>query len=323
MLSATSEMRKRPLGQTGLEVCELGFGAWTIGGVSYGDVEVQDALSAIDAYVQAGGKFIDTARLYDESETIIGKYLREHGNRDDLIICSKTISGLKMETVPTIRPDVEESLTQLGRDYIDVYYLHQPPEDDEVIDAAVSELEKLKEEGLIRYIGASIKGPNVNDGTLALCKRFIELGRVEVFQVVYSILRQKLHDVILEAYEAGIGIVARSALESGFLSGKYAPGHVFPEGDHRARWPEENLNFILEKAQEISKIVRPPYEDTPQMATKFSLANPGVSTLILGARNRDQVLRNMGTDNLPALPEATIAVLRETFGDITENCNTR
>jgi len=322
MLSTTREVRKRQLGRTGLMVSELGFGAWTIGGVSYGDVDVQDALSTIEAYVQAGGNFIDTARGYDESETIIGKYLKEYGNRDDLIICSKTFSGQKMATVPTIRPDVEESLKQMGTDYIDVYYLHQPPEDDDVIKAAVIELEKLKEEGLIRHIGASIKGPNVSDGTVELCKRYIELGRVDVFEVVYSILRQKLHDVIISAHDAGIGIVARTVLESGFLTGKYAPGHVFPESDHRARWPEERLNFILEKAQEISKIVSPPYEDTPQIATKFSLANPGISTLILGARNRDQVLRNMGTETLPALPEATINVLKEKFGDITENCNT-
>ena len=87
-------------------------------------------------------------------------------------------------------------------------------------------LEKAKEEGLIRHIGASIKGPNVNQMTVDLCRKYIKTGRVDVFQVVYSILRQKLYDVILEAQNAGIGIVARTALESGFLSGNYRPGHT-------------------------------------------------------------------------------------------------
>jgi aryl-alcohol dehydrogenase-like predicted oxidoreductase len=228
-----------------------------------------------------------------------------------------------METVPMIREDVEESLKLIGTSYIDVYYLHQPPEDDGVIDAALTELEKAKEEGLIRHIGASIKGPNVNQMTVDLCRKYIKTGRVDVFQVVYSILRQKLYDVILEAQDAGIGIVARTALESGFLSGNYRPGHVFTEPDHRARWIEANLEFILEKTRDIGKLVNAPYENIPQIATKFTLTNPGVSTLILGARNSDQVIRNMKTEILPPLPEETLNVLKQTYGYITERCNTK
>ena len=316
-------MRKRILGKTGLQVTELGFGAWTIGGVSYGDIEKKDAVDTINSYINAGGNFIDTARRYDASESILGNYFKEYRNRKDIILCSKTFAGQKIETIPTIREDVEESLKLMGTSYIDVYYLHQPPEDEDVIEAALTELEKAKEEGLIRHIGASIKGPNVNQTTVDLCRKYIKLGRVEVFQVVYSILRQKLYDVILEAQDAGIGIVARTALESGFLSGNYRPGHVFTEPDHRARWIEDNLKFILEKTREIGKLVNPPYENIPQMATKFTLANPGVSTLILGARNSDQVIRNMKTEILPPLPEATLNVLKQTYGNITECCNTK
>ena len=196
-------MRKRILGKTGLQVTELGFGAWTIGGVSYGDIEKKDAVDTINSYINAGGNFIDTARRYDASESILGNYFKEYRNREDIILCSKTFAGQKIETIPTIREDVEESLKLMGTSYIDVYYLHQPPDDEDVIEAALTELEKAKEEGLIRHIGASIKGPNVNQITVDLCRKYIKLGRVEVFQVVYSILRQKLYDVILEAQDAG------------------------------------------------------------------------------------------------------------------------
>ena len=316
-------MRKRILGKTGLDVTELGFGAWTIGGVSYGDVEKKDALDTINSYINAGGNFIDTARRYDSSESILGNYFKEYRNRENIILCSKTFAGQQIETVPIIREDVEASLKLMGTSYIDVYYLHQPPEDDGVIDAALTELEKAKEEGLIRNIGASIKGPNVNQMTVDLCRKYIKTGRVDVFQVVYSILRQKLYDVILEAQDAGIGIVARTALESGFLSGNYRPGHVFTQPDHRARWVEANLEFILEKTRDIGTLVNAPYENIPQMATKFTLANPSVSTLILGARNSDQVIRNMKTEILPPLPEETLNVLKQTYGYITERCNTK
>ena len=316
-------MRKRILGKTGLEVTELGFGAWTIGGVSYGDVDKKDAVDTINSYINAGGNFIDTARRYDASESILGNYFKEYRNRENIVLCSKTFAGQQMETVPIIREDVEASLKLMGTSYIDVYYLHQPPEDDGVIDAALTELEKAKEEGLIRHIGASIKGPNVNQMTVDLCRKYIKTGRVDVFQVVYSILRQKLYDVILEAQDAGIGIVARTALESGFLSGNYSPGHVFTEPDHRARWIEANLEFILEKTRDIGKLVNAPYENIPQIATKFTLTNPGISTLILGARNSDQVIRNMKTEILPPLPEETLNVLKQTYGYITERCNTK
>ena len=316
-------MRKRILGKTGLEVTELGFGAWTIGGVSYGDVEKKDAVDTINSYINAGGNFIDTARRYDSSESILGNYFKEHRNRETIILCSKTFAGQQIETVPIIREDVEASLKLMGTSYIDVYYLHQPPDDEDVIEAALTELEKAKEEGLIRHIGASIKGPNVNQITVDLCRKYIKTGRVDVFQVVYSILRQKLYDVILEAQDAGIGIVARTALESGFLSGNYRPGHVFTQPDHRARWVEANLEFILGKTRDIGKLVNAPYENIPQMATKFTLANPSVSTLILGARNSDQVIRNMKTEILPPLPEETLNVLKQTYGYITERCNTK
>ena len=106
-------------------------------------------------------------------------------------------------------------------------------------------------------------------------------------------------------------------------SGNYLPGHVFPEGDHRARWSAENLKFILEKVEEIGELVSPPYQHMPQVATKFTIANPGVSTVILGARNPDQVIRNMDTERLPSLAGETIDLLKQKYGEITEYCNTQ
>ena len=107
------------------------------------------------------------------------------------------------------------------------------------------------------------------------------------------------------------------------FSGKYQPGHRFAEGEHRARWIPENLDFILEQVRDVEGFVHPPYEDNAQVATAFSLAHKGVSTVILGARGPDQVARNMRTNALPTLAPDTVAAIKARFGQITELCNTK
>ena len=101
-------MKKRILGNTGIKVSEIGFGAWTIGSESYGEVSEADAIDAITSYVQAGGNFIDTARRYGASEKRIGQYLETNRNREKLILCSKTFAGQTMETITEIREDVRK-----------------------------------------------------------------------------------------------------------------------------------------------------------------------------------------------------------------------
>ncbi len=307
-------MRKRRFKKAGIEAAELAFGAWAIGGLRYGAVHSEEAEAAIKAYLESGGNFIDTARMYDESEGRIGVVLKEMGNRDHVVIATKTVYGSQMSDIPNIRYDLEASLRQLKTEYIDIYQLHDPPEKPEVIDAALSEMEALKQEGKIRAIGASIKGPNVTETTAELCRAYIDTGKVDALQIIYSIFRQSNRQIFEQASEAGVGIIARTVLESGFLTGKYNGNSTFVEGDHRVRWSADQIERFHEEAQRImGEHIKPPYETLAQLAIKFALAPPEVTTLILGARTAEQVNRNMAVAQIPDLNSDTLSELENKY----------
>jgi len=313
--------RKRLLGRTEIQVSELGFGAWPIGGIQYGPVPESEALEVIHGYIQAGGNFIDTARVYGESEAILGKVLSKGKLREQIVLATKTLKGNARDTIPAIREDLEESLRLLKTDYVDLYYLHQPPDDPAVMNQALDLLESFKKEGKLRAIGASIKGPTVTDATLKLCRQYIDLGRIDAIQLVYSILRQKNGAIFDYAQQKGVGIVVRTSIESGFLSGKYRPGQVIAEG-HRKRWTPETQSLIFKKVIEMEKYaIQSPYTSMPEVAVRFSLDPPGVSSVIAGARTLEQMQKNTVIVSLPPLLPKIRARLEEEFGGLTESFN--
>ena len=319
-------LAKRTLGRTGFEVTEFGLRAWPLGSTGkvphYGDVSEEDAIAVLEAYVDAGGNFIDTARGYNDAERRIGIFLERRGRRDDLFIATKTVAGTTSDTVPNIRKDLETSLELLQTSYVDLFMLHQPPEDPEVMNLDLYELLQLKNEGKIRSIGASIKGGDVNDATESMCRQYLATGKVEVIQLIYSILRQRHAKVIEEAAARGVGIIARTALESGLLTGKYKPGQTFKAPDHRFRYKADNLDFVLQAARDIAEFaVQPPYEALAQVAMRFSLAPQGVSTLIVGAHRAASVNANMTVADLPPLDSVLLEKLKEKYGDATTRAN--
>ena len=280
-------LEKRDLGRTGFQVTEIGFGAWPIGGgqTHYGLVPEEQAHGCIAAYLQQGGNLIDTARWYGESERLLGDYLRHNGGREETVIISKTI---QLEA-PRIRKELEETLRLLHSDSVDVYLLHNPPDDPGQMHRVLDVYEQLKAEGKIRAIGASIKGPDVTQHTVDLCKQYIRSGRVDVLMIVYSILRQKNEEIFQEAHESGVGILARTVLESGFLTGKYKPGHTFTGQDHRIRWGKERLRSVLEYVQELERLaVAPPYETVSQLAIRFALDRAEISSVVVGQKPRSK-----------------------------------
>ena len=317
-------IKKRLFGNTGIEVSEIGFGAWPIGGSHYGDVPDSDGIQAIETYIDAGGNHIDTARMYGKSEMLIGHVL-EKIDRDTIFLSSKTIKGDCLDTIPEIRKELEESLRQLKTDYLDLYYLHLPPDDIESMQRALDELEALQGEGKIKFIGASIKAMDVTPGTLQLCHQYIDTGRVNALQVVYSILRQLHKGMFEDAYQKGVAIVVRTAMESGFLSGKYKSEHVFNgtvKNDHRNRWSAEKQKKILALAQEMKEwAVVSPYQTLAQVAIKFSLASSQVSSLIIGAKNAQQVQSNVDTALLPDLSPKIVKKLVREYSEMTALAN--
>jgi len=312
---------KRTLGRTGFQVSELGFGAWQIGGTQYGPVPEAEAVEVIHSYIQAGGNFIDTARVYGESEAILGKALSKGKLREQIVLATKTLKGNERDTIPAIREELEESLRLLKTEYIDLYYLHQPPDDPAVMSQALDLLESFKKEGKLRAIGASIKGPAVTDATVKLCRQYIDSGRIDAIQLVYSILRQKNAAIFDYAHQKGVGIVVRTSIESGFLSGKYRPGQVIAEG-HRKRWTPETQSLIFKRVMEMEKYaIQSPYTSMPEVAVRFSLDHREVSSVIVGARTPEHMKKNMAIVSLPSLSPLIRARLEEEFGGLTESFN--
>ncbi len=311
-------MRKRRLGKTDWQISEIGFGAWPIGGIMYGDVPTEDAGAAIRAYVEAGGNFIDTARVYRTSEEIIGRTIYQCARREDLIIASKT----KALDAAGIETDLAETLRHLQTDYVDLYYIHEPPEDADAAHEVLEVFQSLKKRGFIRAVGASIKGPNVTSATVDLCRQYMATGCVDALQVIYSIFRQKIREIMNEALKNDVGIVARGILESGFLTGKYKPGHLFVEGDHRNRWGRRGLDHCLQCVNELKEFAASrQIENLNHLSIQFALRPKAVSTVILGGKTEQQVMENLDTLQSPPLDADLLEQLAELYGGRTSEFN--
>ncbi len=309
-------LKYRQLGKTGMNFTELGFGAWAIGGKSYGQVDKNAACKALDAYLEHGGNNIDTATAYGASEALIGEVIKANKCRDKVFLCTKTQMSRSLETLPRIRDDLEGSLKRLGTDHVDLYYLHAPPDDPDTMKAAIAEFVKLKQEGKIRAIGASIKGPAVTDHTVELCRQYIDTGEIDAIQLILSILRQKNSEILKYAHKNSVGIVARTVLESGLLSGKYNSSHEFAEGDHRRRWSREQLEQIAKHVQELDERFLPDkYSSVAQMAIAFTLSFDEVTSAIIGSRSSKQTMENMSVANLPPLSKNLVMELKKKYGD--------
>lgn len=314
-----SNIRKRLLGASGIEVSEVGLGTWPLGGVvdvqgalHYGECSEADALDTITAYVDAGGNHIDSAYNYWQAEARIGKFLKASGLREQLILTSK----IWPTDEKNVREFLDTSRKNYGVDVIDILYMHNPPDEVDEMNRLLDLYCTLKDEGKIRAIGATIKGHNVTDETVRLMRQYIDSGRMDVIMCIFSVLRQKTAEAFAQAEAAGVGIVLRTTLESGFLSGNYRPGHKFTgTQDHRARWPQKKLDQILELVDRFrTACVRPPYQDTAQVATRFVLQIPHVSSVLLGARKVSQVKRNLAVLDLPDLGYDLMALIRDEFG---------
>jgi aryl-alcohol dehydrogenase-like predicted oxidoreductase len=221
-----------------------------------------------------------------------------------------------------IRSDLETSLRLLQTDWIDLYYIHMPPDDLDGMNRDLDVFEQLRDEGKIRFIGASVKGPDVTQATVDLCRQYIDTGRVDAIQLIYSIFRQRTRDIFGLAQKRGVGLVGRTCLESGFLTGKYPPGHTFAGKDHRSRWGGERLRRILTCAQELREAaVAPPYETLAQVAIRFAMLPAAIATTIVGARTVDQTRANLAALGLPRLSPALVLHLIGELGHRTEEFN--
>jgi aryl-alcohol dehydrogenase-like predicted oxidoreductase len=282
-------MNYRPLGITGITVSDMGFGAWGIGGwregqMSYGHVSEKQALEALRIALDNGVTFFDTSPLYGlgRSELLIGLATRKC--RDRVVIASKV--GLNDHNAPAdFSPDsmtrsLEESLKRLNTDYLDLLQLH----DSEIerlrhSPDIVETLESFKSEGKIRAYGISARSPQ--DGVIAI--RDFEFATV---QANFSMLDQRAIEAGLfeTASKAGTGIIVRTPLCLGFLTGELNESVCFPTEDHRSRWGREQIIRWVHGARAVLDAARSAGEigsDT-ELALRYCLSFPGVSSVIPG-----------------------------------------
>ena len=296
-------MQYRKLGRTGLRVSELGYGAWGIGGSNWIGAEDDESRRALERAIDLGVNFIDTARGYGESERIVGEVVRDHSGAE-LFVATKVPpkngtfpapAGLDpADTFPGshIRSSLEESLRVSGLDAFDVFQFHVWS--DEWIGRGdwLETVSAIKDEGKIRFFGVSI-----NDFQPESALTLIESGAVDTVQVIYNVFHQQPKERLLPAcQEHGVGVIVRVALDEGGLTGRIEADSQFPEGDFRGTY------FGGDRAAEVERHVEALNRDlgisadhTADLALRYVLESPAVSTVIAGMRTVRNVERNAAT----------------------------
>ncbi|SFK09371.1 Predicted oxidoreductase [Halobacillus dabanensis] len=295
-------MQYNRLGKTGLEISELSFGTWAIGG-SWGSTDDKEALKALEQAMDHGVNFFDTADVYGmgHSEELLAEATK--GKESEIHIASKfcrqgDIEDPKTYSMEQVSTYLDDSLRRLNREQIDLYQIHCPPM--EILkDGSVFEvLERLKESGKIRDYGVSVE--TVEEGLYVL-----ENSNASTLQVIFNLFRQKpLERLFPEAKEKDVGILARVPLASGLLTGKFSKSHTFEEDDHR-RFNRDGKAFNVgetfaglpfergvELSEELSWIEEGRGNRT-RAALKWVMQQPGVTSVIPGFKNVKQVEDNL------------------------------
>lgn len=319
-------MKARPLGRTGFRVSEIGFGAWAIGGNafgnSYGPTDDAESRRAIRRAYDLGCNFFDTADVYGHghSEELLGETLADV--RSNVIFATKVggnfynrdvhplvrerlaeIVGKPYADIPAdipvpathdanftpgyIRFAVLQSLKRLRTDYLDLVQLHNPNIAALSTMETYAVLEELKKVGMLRSYGVSVHEPE--EGLAA-----IQATMPDTVQIVYNLARREPEASFFPAARASnIGVIAREPLANGFLAARYTPDSTWAKGDIRARMPRGHITQMVALGQRVDTLAKKSGASAAQLALKFVLDNPAVSTAIVGMKTVDQVDENL------------------------------
>jgi aryl-alcohol dehydrogenase-like predicted oxidoreductase len=304
-------MKYRKLGNSDLIISEIGFGGWGIGGstlgaTSYGHTFDYQSLEALECAQDNGINFYDTSNIYGlgHSEFLIGKAFSKI--REKVIIATKAgykdfINAADF-SVESISNSVDSSLRRLDTDYIDLLQLHNPTY--ELLNKNHKTIELLSEfqsNGKVRNIGISVKSPQ---DALSL----IDLFPFQSIQVNFNMLDIRVIKTGLmeKAKQLNIGIIARTPLAFGFLSGTLNENTVFTKEDHRSVWNKEKIKTWVTGGKDILSIctelnINKPYE----IAIQFCLSYPEISSVIVGMLSPQEVLKNIKASKLGALKNSS------------------
>ena len=319
-------MEKRVLGRSGRAVSVVGLGCWQLG-ADWGDVSEDAAMAILDAAVDAGVTFLDTADVYGDgrSERLIGALLAQRGPDHGLTVATKM--GRRSDphvaeayTLDAFRAWTDRSRQNLGVDTLDLLQLHCPPTAVFGRDETYDDLDTLVAEGRVAAYGVSVE--TVDEALTAIAR-----PGVASVQIVLNVFRREpLERVLPAALEAGVGIIARVPLASGLLTGKYDTSTTFAADDHRT-YNRDGAAFDVGEtfagvpfevgvaaAQEVAAYT-PEGATTAQLALRWIIDQPGVSTVIPGASRPEQARNNVAAAALPPLGEDVLDGLRQVYDE--------
>jgi aryl-alcohol dehydrogenase-like predicted oxidoreductase len=312
-------MHLRPLGRTGLEISEIGYGAWGIGQSMWIGAEDADSLRALERAIDLGLNFIDTALAYGDghSEELVGRVVR--GREETVHVASKVPpKNMRWPASPDdhvdaafpgeyIRSCTETSLRNLGLERIDVQQLHVWHDDWLEQGDWHETAEALKQEGKIGAFGVSI-----NDHEPGTALELVRSGRVDTVQVIYNVFDQAPEDELLPACaEHGVGVLARVPFDEGGLTGRIDADTTFPDGDFRNDYFRgDRRREVGERVAAIAAELGVAVDDVPEAALRYILSAPEVSTVIPGMRSVRNVERNLAAGDGRGLPAEQVAILK-------------
>ena len=304
-------MERRLLPQTNIFLSPITYGAFAIGGWFWGGADEGEAIKAIEAAINNGVTTIDTAPLYGmgHSENVVGNTIK--GKRDKVEILTKfgmrwdvstgdftfdtkdndgnVIKVYKFNGKQSVIEECERSLKRLQTDYIDLLQMHWP-ESTTPIEETMEALEILKQQGKIRAGG-------VCNCPVDLLEKANKVFPVSTNQVAYSMVNRGIEkELVPYCLQNGIGILPHTSLQKGLLTGKIKPGHQFSEGDHRPSTPffkEHNHKEVTAMLNKIQYIADERDISLAQLAINWTMQQPAIISVLVGARNEAQMLDNI------------------------------
>ena len=315
-------VEERILGRTGRVVSVAGLGTWQLG-ADWGEVAEADALAVLDAAVQAGVTFLDTADVYGDgrSERLIGQFLAANPGLP-MTVATKMGRRVPQDpaqyTLANFRAWTDRSRANLGTDTLDLVQLHCPPTPVFSTGAVYDALDTLVAEKRIAAYGVSVE-------TCAEALAAIARPGTASVQIIFNAFRRKpLEEVLPAAQAAGVGIIARVPLASGLLSGRYTHGTTFDASDHRTynrhgeafdvgeTFSGVDFDTGVDAAREFAALL-PAGLAPAQAALRWIIQQPGVTTVIPGARNPEQARQNAAAAGLPPLTAGQLRGIEDIY----------
>jgi len=310
-------MRKRLLGRTGIEVSEIGYGAWGIGGKMWQGATDDESAATLRRAFELGLNFIDTALVYGEghSEELVGQiappsvHVATKVPPKNFLWPARPGIGIK-EVFPYeyIVSCTEQSLRNLKRDFVDLQQLHVWNPEWIGDDGWRRAFEDLKKSGKARFVGISI-----NDHQPDSALELIRTGLIDTVQVIYNIFDQSPEDRLLPlARELNIGVLARVPLDEGALTGTIDESTHFEKDDFRARYFRgDRKKEVVARVKALTHDLSGVEGSLPQIALRYCLSSPAVSTVIPGMRRVRNVEANVAASDAGPLPPDVQAILKK------------